>query len=65
MVAAGQFLFMLTDTAELIVARVDPKQFEVLKKYPVAESPTWAHPVITGNRILIRDASNLALLALN
>jgi len=64
MVATGQYLFFLTDGAELIVARSDPKQFEVLKKYSVADSPTWAHPVVVGNRILIKDASSLALLSL-
>jgi outer membrane protein assembly factor BamB len=61
-VAAGQFLFLLTDGADLIVARSDAKQFEVLKKYSVADSPTWAHPVIVGKRILIKDASTLSLL---
>ena len=64
MVVAGQLLFLLTDAAELLVARGGPKQLEVLKKYTVAESPTWAHPVLVGNRILIKDASTLALLSL-
>jgi outer membrane protein assembly factor BamB len=63
-VASGQLLFLLTDAAELLVARSGPKQLEVLKKYTVAESPTWAHPVLVGNRILIKDASALALLSL-
>jgi hypothetical protein len=27
----------------------------------VADSPTWAHPVIMGRGILIKDATNLAL----
>jgi outer membrane protein assembly factor BamB len=62
--ASGQLLFLLTDAAELLVARSGPKQLEVLKKYTVAESPTWAHPVLIGNRILIKDASTLALLSL-
>src|SRR6185503_5012220 len=65
MVAAGQFLFSLTDTAELVVARTDPKQFEVLKKYSVADSPTWAHPIVVGKRILVKDLSNLALLGID
>ena len=63
-VAGGQFLLILTDGAELVVARADSKQFEVVKKYPVAASATWAHPVIVGKRVLIKDASSLALLAL-
>jgi hypothetical protein len=57
-------LFLLTNGAELVVIRNDAKQFEVLKKYSVADSPTWAHPVIVGNRILIKDASSLALVSL-
>jgi outer membrane protein assembly factor BamB len=64
-VAAGQFLLLLTDGAELTVARTNPKQFEVLKKYSVAESPTWAYPALVGNRILIKDESSLRLLALD
>jgi outer membrane protein assembly factor BamB len=60
--AAGRLLLLLTDGAELTVARSDPKKFEVLKKYSVADSPTWAHPVVVGNRVLIKDASSLALL---
>jgi outer membrane protein assembly factor BamB len=63
-VGAGQYLFMLTDGADLIVARNDPTRFELVKKYSVAQSPTWAHPVIVGNGVLIKDASTLALLSL-
>ena len=64
MVVAGEIIFSLTDGAELIVARNDPKQFEVLKKYPVADSPTWAHPVVLGKTILVKDLTNLALISL-
>ena len=63
-VAAGQFLFLLSDTGELLVAGSNPAQFERSKKYTVAESPTWAHPVVLNNRILIKDASTLALRSL-
>ena len=63
-VASAELLFLLTDAAELLVARSGPKQLEVLKRYTVAQSPTWAHPVLVGNRILIKDASTLALLSL-
>jgi hypothetical protein len=37
------------------------KAFEPLRKYSVADSPTWAHPVLVGHGILIKDATNLAL----
>ena len=63
MLSAGETLFLLTNDAELIVAKNNAKRFEPLKKYTVAVSPTWAHPAIIGNRILIKDASTLALLS--
>jgi outer membrane protein assembly factor BamB len=64
MLKAGDVLFLLTDDAELIIARSNEKAFEPLKKYSVAQSPTWAHPILLGNSILIKDASTLSLLSL-
>lgn len=63
MLAAGDVLLMLTDNAELIVAKNSASSYQRLKKYTVADSPTWAHPVVLGNRILIKDTSTLALLS--
>jgi outer membrane protein assembly factor BamB len=60
-VSAGQLLFMLKDDAELVIARPNPASFDVLRRYTVAESATWAHPVIDGNRIFVKDAGSLAL----
>ena len=60
-VVAGGSLLLLNDSAELIVASGSEKGFEPLKKYEVASSPTWAHPVVVGNRVLIKDAENLTL----
>lgn len=60
-VAASSVLLLLTDDAQLIVARQNAKTFEPLRKYEVAGSPTWAHPVPLGHGILIKDATTLAL----
>ena len=57
----GSVLFFLTNDAELLVVRKSGKGFELLRKYSVAESPTWAHPVILNSGILIKDATTLAL----
>ena len=51
----------VTNDAELIVARKSAKGFEPLRKYSVADSPTWAHPVILNRGVLIKDATTLAL----
>lgn len=59
--SAGEQIFILTDDAKLIVAGVGGKSFEELRRYQVAESPTWAHPVVLGGQLLVKDAETLAL----
>ena len=39
--------------------------FTPAKTYTVATSATWAPPVISGNRIFVKDAETLALWTLN
>ena len=64
-VRAGNFWFALEDDAELVVARGNPASFDVVRRYPVAESATWAQPVISGSRIFVKDVSSVALWTLN
>ena len=61
LVKAGQLLFYLNDDAELIVARSSRDGFAPLTRYMVAESATWAQPMISGKRIFIKDVSSLSL----
>jgi outer membrane protein assembly factor BamB len=61
MLNAGSLLFLLDDGAELTIVNGEAKKYEVLKKYTVAQSATWAHPVILGKQILIKDYASLAL----
>jgi outer membrane protein assembly factor BamB len=58
---AGNVLFVLKDDAELIVARANQSRFEPLKTYPVADGATWAQPVISGQRLFVKDVSTLTL----
>jgi outer membrane protein assembly factor BamB len=60
-VKAGSLLFLLNDTAELIVARASPDAFEPLKRYTVADSATWAQPTLSGKRIFVKEVSSLTL----
>lgn len=62
-VKAGELLFFLNDNAEMIVARGNRTGFEPLKRYTVADSATWAQPVISGKRIFVKDVASLALWA--
>jgi hypothetical protein len=45
----------------LLVARASPKQFEVLKTYEVADTATWAQPVLSGQRVFIRTFHHISL----
>ena len=64
-VRAGDLWFALGTGAELIVARGNPRQLEILKRYDVADSATWAQPVLSGQRVFIKDLSTVSLWTLN
>jgi len=61
MLLAGAFVVSLTSDADLVVAKVGPGGLETVRKYKAADSQTWAHPVLVGRRLLIKDATTLAL----
>jgi outer membrane protein assembly factor BamB len=60
-VRAGNVVFALEDDGELMVGHVSGNGFQELKRYTVADAATWAAPVISGNRIFVKDVSTLAL----
>ena len=60
LIAAGDLLLATTTEGELVVARRDPSKFDVQKRYTIADSPVWAHPVPAGRGILIKDAEKIA-----
>ncbi len=63
---SGDLLFVLKDDGTLMVGKATPgAAFEPLKSYTVATSATWAPPVISGNRIFVKDVETLALWTLN
>jgi outer membrane protein assembly factor BamB len=64
-VRAGNVWLALEDDAELVVARASGTAFEPLMRYTVAESATWAQPVVSGNRLLVKDISSVTLWTFN
>ncbi len=64
-VRAGNLWFALDTEARLSVSRANPKQMEVLKRYTVAQSATWAPPVLSGQRLFIKDLNSISLWTLN
>jgi outer membrane protein assembly factor BamB len=61
LIARGSHVFALTTDSELHVMRAGAKGLETLRRYTVADTPTWAHPAVLGNRVLVKDRDSLAL----
>ena len=61
LVAAGNVLLAATTEGELVVAERNGATIDIVKRYTVAESPIWAHPVPAGRGVLIKDMETLAL----
>ncbi len=62
-VDAGSVLFALTPAGELIVYEPSDKEFKELAKYKVG-TDTYAYPIVSGNRIFVKDKDSLILWAI-
>lgn len=62
-VDAGSVLVALPQAGELTVFKANPKAYEEVAKIKVG-AQTYAHPVLAGNRIFVKDQQSLALLAI-
>jgi outer membrane protein assembly factor BamB len=60
-VDAGSVLFALTPASELIAFQPGEKAYAELARLKVAGSATHAHPVVSGNRIFIKDQDSVTL----
>jgi outer membrane protein assembly factor BamB len=58
-------LISLNNEGQLTVARADGKSFEIVRQYTVAESPTWAHPLVMADGVVIKDLKSLARWGVN
>jgi outer membrane protein assembly factor BamB len=65
MARAGDIVFSLENDGELVVARGSQLGLETLRRYKVADTDTWTQPVISGNRVFVKDVSTLTLWTLN
>jgi outer membrane protein assembly factor BamB len=63
-VDAGSVLLALTPGSQLYVVQPTDKAYTQVASIKVADTPTYAYPVISGNRVFIRDQNSLALLTL-
>jgi outer membrane protein assembly factor BamB len=60
-VDTGSVLLALPSNSELIVIKPNNKEYTELALFKVSDTPTYAHPVIAGNRIYIKDQETLTM----
>jgi outer membrane protein assembly factor BamB len=62
-VDAGELLIALPSNSELIAFKPNGKAYEEVGRIKVSESATHAHPILTGNKVYVKDQQSLSLLA--
>ena len=58
---AGSSLLALPSNSELIAFKPSSQEYTELARIKVADAPTYAHPVLAGNRIYVKDAETLTM----
>ena len=60
---AGDLLFLFKDSAELISARATGDKFDPLHRYQVADSATYASPLMMDRAMVVKDTTTLAYMS--
>ena len=60
-VDCGSVIIGSTSTDNLIVLKPDGKAYSEVAKYKISDTPIYAYPVISGNRVYIKDAETLMM----
>jgi outer membrane protein assembly factor BamB len=63
--SAPSLVLSLEDDGELVVARASQSAFELVKRYKLADTATWTQAAYSGNRIYVKDVTNLTLWTVN
>jgi len=64
-VSAGSCLIALSSDSEFIVFKPSDKEYSKVidSGVKLSDTPTYAHPVVTGNRIFIKDQDTVAMIS--
>jgi outer membrane protein assembly factor BamB len=60
-VGAGSCLVVLANDSVLIVFKPNDNEYSEITRYKVADTVTYAHPVISGKRVFVKDQESLAM----
>jgi outer membrane protein assembly factor BamB len=61
MLDAGSVILALTQKSQMTVIQPNPQAYTELASIKVADKDTFAHPVVAGDRIYVRDVDSLTL----
>jgi len=62
---AGSVILALPANSEFIAFQPTDKEYEELARIKVSDTPTYAHPVVAGNRVFIKDRDAVTLWTLD
>jgi outer membrane protein assembly factor BamB len=65
LVDAGSVLVSLTPTSQLTIFEPSDKEYKQLASYKVAESDTYAYPIVSGKSVYIKDKDSVTLWSID
>jgi len=61
----GDVLFAIPGRSELVIFNPDTKKYSQVAVLKVSDTPIYAHPVVSGNFIYIKDKESVIKYSIN